>query len=45
MQSFSDDATHDEALSSWIAAISLLDLILAHLGVNVGDSGPAMVPS
>jgi hypothetical protein len=42
MQSFSDDATHDEALSSQTAAVSLLDLTLAHLGVDVGDSGPAV---
>jgi hypothetical protein len=42
MQSFSDDAIHDEALSSRIAAVSLLDLTLAHLGVDVGDSGPAV---
>ncbi|OCH86943.1 hypothetical protein OBBRIDRAFT_782382 [Obba rivulosa] len=36
----SDDASHDEALSSRIAAVNLLDLGLAHLGVDVGDAGP-----
>lgn len=34
-----DDAEHDEALSSRIAAVNLLDLGLAHLGVDVGESG------
>ncbi|EED79722.1 predicted protein [Postia placenta Mad-698-R] len=34
-----DDASHDEALSSRIAAVNLLDLGLAHLGVDVGSSG------
>ncbi|KAI0917915.1 hypothetical protein AcV5_002728 [Taiwanofungus camphoratus] len=34
-----DDASHDEALSSRIAAVNLLDLGLAHLGVDVGDGG------
>ena len=38
MQSFTDDATHDEALSSRIAAVNLLDLTLGHLGVDVGNS-------
>ena len=42
MQSFSDDATHDEALSSRIAAVNLLDLNLGHLGVDVGSSGEAV---
>ena len=31
---------HDEALSSRIAAVNLLDLSLSHLGVEVGHSGP-----
>ncbi|OBZ66399.1 hypothetical protein A0H81_13569 [Grifola frondosa] len=35
----SDDASHDEALSSRIAAVNLLDLGLGHLGVDVGASG------
>ncbi|KZT07540.1 uncharacterized protein LAESUDRAFT_725000 [Laetiporus sulphureus 93-53] len=34
-----DDASHDETLSSRIAAVNVLDLGLAHLGVDVGDSG------
>ncbi|KAF7794468.1 hypothetical protein EIP86_005602 [Pleurotus ostreatoroseus] len=38
LQPSSDDATHDEALSSRIAAVNLLDLTLSHLGVDVGDS-------
>ena len=42
MQNSSDDATHDEALSSRIAAVNLLDLSLAHLGVDVGESGAAV---
>ncbi|KAH9933442.1 uncharacterized protein B0H18DRAFT_983709 [Fomitopsis serialis] len=33
-----DDAEHDEALSSRIAAVNLLDLGLGHLGVDVGNS-------
>ncbi|CAL1715405.1 unnamed protein product [Somion occarium] len=39
LQPSSDDASHDEALSSRIAAVNLLDLTLAHLGVEVGNSG------
>ncbi|TBU41003.1 hypothetical protein BD309DRAFT_1043717 [Dichomitus squalens] len=35
-----DDASHDEALSSRIAAVNLLDLGLQHLGVEVGKAGP-----
>ena len=42
LQSCSDDATHDEALSSRIAAVNLLDLNLTHLGVDVGESGAAV---
>ncbi|KAH8103910.1 hypothetical protein BXZ70DRAFT_923313 [Cristinia sonorae] len=38
LQSCSDDASHDEALSSRIAAVNLLDLSLSHLGVDVGNS-------
>ncbi|KAI0742030.1 hypothetical protein C8Q80DRAFT_1221824 [Daedaleopsis nitida] len=34
-----DDASHDEALSSRIAAVNLLDLGLGHLGVEVGVAG------
>ncbi|EKM50210.1 uncharacterized protein PHACADRAFT_213959 [Phanerochaete carnosa HHB-10118-sp] len=42
MQSSTDDATHDEALSSRIAAVNLLDLTLGHLGVDVGDPADAV---
>ncbi|KAG1767533.1 hypothetical protein EDD22DRAFT_875284 [Suillus occidentalis] len=35
----SDDAPHDEALSSHIAALNLLDLGLEHLDVDVGSAG------
>ena len=42
MQALSDDAIHDEALSSRIAAVNLLDLTLAHLGVDVGESAQAV---
>ena len=35
----SDDASHDEALSSRIAALNMLDLNLEHLGIDVGQSG------
>lgn len=34
----SDDASHDEALSSRIAALNMLDLSLDHLGVDAGKS-------
>ncbi|KAH9947014.1 hypothetical protein B0H21DRAFT_740607 [Amylocystis lapponica] len=34
-----DDASHDEALSSRIAAVNLLDLGLTHLGVDIGKAG------
>ncbi|KAM5530813.1 hypothetical protein V8D89_013542 [Ganoderma adspersum] len=34
-----DDASHDEVLSSRIAAVNLLDLGLQHLGVEVGLAG------
>lgn len=40
LPSGSDDASHDEALSSRIAALNMLDLSLDHLGVDVRDSGP-----
>lgn len=33
----SDDASHDEALSSRIAALSMLDLGWQHLGVEMDD--------
>lgn len=34
----SDDAQHDEALSSRIAALNMLDVTLVHLGVDVGEA-------
>ena len=37
MQSTTDDASHDEALSSRVAALRLLDLGLGHLGIEVGE--------
>ncbi|KAJ3503372.1 hypothetical protein NLJ89_g8464 [Agrocybe chaxingu] len=37
MQSTTDDASHDEALSSRIAALNMLDLGLGHLGIDVGE--------
>lgn len=36
----SDDASHDEALSSRIAALNMLDLGLEHLGIDIGDADP-----
>ncbi|KAI5986021.1 hypothetical protein EDC04DRAFT_3149602 [Pisolithus marmoratus] len=36
----SDDASHDEALSSRIAALNVLDLGLEHLDVDVGTANP-----
>lgn len=33
-----DDAQHDEALSSRVAALNMLDLGLEHLDVDVGDA-------
>lgn len=39
LPSNSDDAPHDEALSSHIAALNLLDLGLEHLDVDVGSAG------
>jgi hypothetical protein len=33
--STSDDASHDDALSSQIASLNMLDLCLGHLGVEV----------
>lgn len=40
--STSDDASHDEALSSRIAALNMLDLGLEHLGIDVGRAGSAV---
>lgn len=39
LPSHSDDASHDEALSSHIAALNLLDLGLEQLDVDVGSAG------
>jgi hypothetical protein len=39
LPSSSDDTSHDEALSSHIAALNLLDLGLEHLDVDVGSAG------
>ncbi|KAG2136104.1 uncharacterized protein EDB93DRAFT_1254091 [Suillus bovinus] len=39
LPSHSDDASHDEALSSHIAALNVLDLALEHLDVDVGSAG------
>jgi hypothetical protein len=38
----SDDARHDEALASRIAALNLLELTPEHLGVDVGPNGRAL---
>ena len=38
--SISDDPTHDEALSSRIAALNMLNLGLEHLGVDAGVVAP-----
>ncbi|VDB84889.1 unnamed protein product [Peniophora sp. CBMAI 1063] len=38
MQPKADDASHDEALSSRVAALNLMDISLEHLGVDVGQS-------
>jgi len=38
----SDDAQHDEALASRIAALNLLELTLEHLGVDVGSNDRAL---
>jgi len=38
MQRTTDDASHDEALSSRVAALNMLDLGLGHLGIDVGES-------
>lgn len=43
MPSTSDDASHNEALSSRIAALNMLDLGLEHLDVDVGHANRAEV--
>ncbi|KII87103.1 hypothetical protein PLICRDRAFT_42742 [Plicaturopsis crispa FD-325 SS-3] len=42
LPSTSDDASHDEALTSRIAALNMLDLSLEHLDVHIGDAGPGL---
>lgn len=39
----SDDASHNEALSSRIAALNMLDLGLEHLDIDIGDANHAEV--
>lgn len=39
LQPTSDDPTHDEALSSRVAALNLLDLGLEHLDVDISSVG------
>ncbi|KAI9573913.1 hypothetical protein HD554DRAFT_2166739 [Boletus coccyginus] len=43
LPSTSDDASHNEALSSRIAALNMLDLGLEHLDVDIGDANHAEV--
>lgn len=38
--SLSDDLKHDEALSSRVAALNMLDLSLDHLGVKMKEDDP-----
>ena len=38
-QPTSDDASHDETLSSRTAALNMLDLTLQHLDIDVGEAG------
>ena len=38
-QPTSDDASHDEILSSRAAALNMLDLTLQHLDIDVGEAG------
>jgi hypothetical protein len=38
MQCTTDDASHDEALASRVAALNLLDLDLGHLGIEIGEA-------
>ena len=42
MQPSTDDASHDETLSSRVAALNLLDLGLEHLDIVVGEAGPEL---
>lgn len=42
MQPTSDDSSHDEALSSRVAALNMLDLGLEHLDIRVDNAGPEL---
>lgn len=42
MQPASDDASHDETLSSRVAALNMLDLGLEHLDIHVENVGPEL---
>ena len=42
MQPTLDDSSHDETLSSCVAALNMLDLGLEHLDIHVGDAGPEL---
>jgi hypothetical protein len=42
MQPTSDDASHDETLSSRVAALNMLDLGLEHLDIHVDNAGPEL---
>ncbi|GLB43313.1 putative VPS9 domain containing protein [Lyophyllum shimeji] len=42
MQPTSDDSSHDEALSSRVAALNMLDLGLEHLDIKVENGGPGL---
>ncbi|KAF8141862.1 hypothetical protein EV363DRAFT_35915 [Boletus edulis] len=43
LPSTSDDASHNEALSSRVAALNMLDLGLEHLDIDIGDANHAEV--
>jgi hypothetical protein len=42
MQPTSDDASHDETLSSRVAALNMLDLGLEHLDIQVEEARPEL---
>src|ERR1700742_2750893 len=42
MQPTSDDSSHDEALSSRVAALNMLDLGLEHLDIHAESTGPEL---
>jgi hypothetical protein len=41
-QPVSDDSLHDEALSSRVAALNMLDLGLQHLDIHTENAGPEL---